>query len=605
MRASILFLLTFSVFTFAASVSSPEWVRHAVFYQIFPERFNNGDPSNDPTLASEKGSWPHDEKSAWQISPWTSDWYRLQPWEKANGKGFGYNAQRRRYGGDIQGIINKLDYLKKLGVNTIYINPVFYAPSLHKYDAACYHHIDPYFGPDPAADIALMASEDPAIPADWRWTSADKLFLQLLNQAHNKNIRIIIDGVFNHTGLNFWAFKDVQKNGRNSLYKNWYLIKSWDDPSTTQNEFSYSGWAGVRELPELAEDKNGLVPAVRKHIFAAVHRWMDPNNDGDPSDGIDGWRLDVAERIGHPFWQKFRDFVKGINPDAYITGEIFWDDWANNKYMDPAPWLKGDQFDGVMNYRWAVAMCDFFINHTKKISASEFAQRLHNLDKSYPPETRYQLLNLLDSHDTDRIASHIVNPDLFYDKMVTLNDNPAYDVRRPRAEEWRVLRLMAMVQMTFPGPPMIYYGTEAGMWGADDPDERKPMVWPELTYEPEKANISKTPRPEDPVVFDQSLFDYYSRIIQLRNSQPALQNGDFKINHTNDSADQLVYSRTSADEKIIIAVNNALQAGTVTFKVQGRLFRDLMTGGQVSADAGRLKLPMPAKSALVLKRVVM
>jgi len=273
--------------------------------------------------------------------------------------------------------------------------------------------------------------------------------------------------------------------------------------------------------------------------------------------------------------------------------------------MDPAPWLKGDQFDGVMNYRWAVAMCDFFINHTKKITASQFVQRLQDLNKSYPPQTRYQLLNLLDSHDTDRIASHIVNPDLFYDKMVTLNDNPAYNVRRPHEDEWQILRLMAMVQITFPGPPMIYYGTEAGMWGADDPDERKPMVWPGLTYRTETANISQTPRPADPVVFDQSLFNYYSKIIHIRNSQPALQNGDFKINYTNDIADQLVYSRTWGDEKITIAVNNALQAGTVTIKVQGRLFRDLMTGAQVSADAGQLKLQMPAKSMLVLKRVVM
>jgi len=605
MKKSFLLGLVLSGFLFANTPSSPEWVRHAVFYQIFPERFNNGDLTNDPTLVSEKGAWPHDDRKAWHISPWTSDWYKLQAWEKANGRGFGYNSQCRRYGGDIQGIINKLDYLLKLGINTIYINPVFYAPSLHKYDAACYHHIDPYFGPNPNADILLMAKENPADSDDWRWTTADKLFLNLLKKAHLKNIRIILDGVFNHTGLNFWAFKDVQQNGLKSAFKDWYIIKAWDNPLTPQNEFDYAGWVGVRDLPEFAEDKNGLVPPVRRHIFAAVKRWMDPNNDGDPSDGIDGWRLDVAEMVGHPFWKKFRVFVKNINPDTYITGEIFWDDWANLKYMDPAPWLKGDQFDGVMNYRWAVTMSNFFINHKNKINASAFAGQLRQLDKSYPAKTRYQLLNLFDSHDTDRIASHIVNADVFYDKMVNINDNPEYDVRRPRAGEWKILRLMAIVQMTFPGPPMIYYGTEAGMWGADDPDDRKPMVWPELTYETETSNISKTPRPADPVVFNQSLFDFYSSIIYLRNTQPALQSGDFKFNYLNDKKDQVVFSRSLGKDRIFIAVNNASRDSLVSFPAEAGTYQSLLGNGRLQALDGKLHVRVSAKSALVLKKVVL
>ncbi len=605
MRTSILLILFFLAPAFAEIQSPPEWVAHAVFYQIFPERFNNGDTANDPTLASEDGAWPHDVPGAWHISPWTSDWYKLQPWEKANGKGFGYNAQRRRYGGDIRGIIDKLDYLKNLGITAIYINPVFFAPSLHKYDAACYHHIDPYFGPDPAGDLKIMRLENPIDPQSWRMTAADMLFFRLVKLAHKKNIRIILDGVFNHTGLNFWAFKDVQKNGPQSPYKDWYIIKSWDNPSTAQNEFDYAGWAGVRELPELAEDANGLVPPVRRHIFAAVHKWMDPNHDGDPSDGIDGWRLDVAEMIGHPFWKKFRVFVKNINPDAYITGEIFWDDWSAGKYMDPKSWLRGDQFDGVMNYRWAVAMCDFFINHKKKISASAFAARLKKLDQSYPLQTRYQLLNLLDSHDTDRIASHIVNPDLFYDKMVTLHDNPAYDVRRPRDDEWRILRLMALVQMTFPGPPMIYYGTEAGMWGADDPDERKPMVWPDLVYETETASIGKTPRPADPVVFNRSLCDYYTQIIHLRNSQPALQTGAFEFNYINNEKDQMVYSRSLSTDRIYIAVNNASQKDIISFTAEAGIYLDLLNGKRIKSNGKMLNAAVPAKAAVVLKKVVL
>ncbi|MCB0281284.1 MAG: alpha-glucosidase C-terminal domain-containing protein [Calditrichae bacterium] len=535
----------------------PEWVKDAIFYQIFPERFNNADRTNDPTLESLTGSWPYDTKSAWHINPWTADWYKLQPWEEANGRGFNYNSQRRRFGGDIQGVIDKLDYLSDLGINTIYLNPIFHAPSLHKYDAAYYHHVDAFFGPDPQADLELIKNEDHGNPEKWVWTNADKLFLKLVETAHRKGIRIILDGVFNHTGTQFWAFKDIVKNGPQSEYKDWYTIKSWDDPATEENEFDYAGWVGVKDLPELKEDEYGLIKPVRDHVFAVVKRWMDPNNDGNPEDGIDGWRLDVAEMVSHNFWKKFRTHVKSINPEAYITGEIFWDDWANKKMMDPEPWLRGDQFDGVMNYRWSSQMTQFFIDNKTKISAGEFVNNLKNLDTSYAPETRYQLLNLMDSHDTDRLASNVVNPDLFFDKHVGLNGNPSYDVRKPNAEEWQVVRLIAKVQMTFPGPPMIYYGTESGMWGGDDPDERKPMVWPEFEYETEIANESKTPRPADPVKFDSSLFNFYKEIIHLRNQESALRLGDFEFVYTNNETDNFAYTRTYKGEIILCIVNNS------------------------------------------------
>ena len=583
-------------------VSGPEWVPSSVFYQIFPERFANGDSANDPTLASLAGSYPHDTTNAWHISPWTSDWYKLQPWEKANGKGFAYNAQRRRYGGDLQGIINRLDYLQKLGINAIYLNPVFYAPSLHKYDAAAYHHIDPYFGPDPRADLKLFEKENPADPATWQWSSADTLFLKLLEKAHGRGMRVIIDGVFNHTGINFWAFRDVREKGADSPYASWYTIKRFDDPATPGDEFEYQGWMNVRELPELKEDENGLIAPVAEHIFAVVRRWMDPNGDGDPSDGIDGWRLDVAEMVKHPFWKKFREEVKSINPQAYITGEIFWEDWTNNILMDPGPWLQGDQFDGVMNYRWAAAMTRFFIDDSTRYNADEFAREIMRLDRSYAPETRYQLLNLMDSHDTDRLASNIVNPDLFYDKRVGLNDNPRYNVRRPNDGEWRKLRLMAMVQMTFPGPPMVYYGTEAGMWGADDPDERKPMVWPEMTYETETANISLTPRPADPVLFDSTLYNFYSRLIHLRLSQPALTRGAMKFVFSDREKDILAYKRILGTDEILVLINNSSSEQTVFLPEHDSRWQNLVRGKPL-VYINREGVRIAGKSAFILKKV--
>lgn len=580
----------------------PQWVADAVFYQIFPERFRNGDPANDPDRLSLLGSWPHDTASAWQPSPWTSDWYALQPWEQANGKGFGYNAQRRRYGGDLQGVMDKLDYLSDLGITAIYFNPLFESPSLHKYDAATYIHIDDNFGPSPETDRQIVATEIPDDPGTWKWTSADSLFLRLLSEAHSRGIRVIIDGVFNHVGIRHWVFLDVRKNGRKSKFRDWFTVTSWDDPATPQNEFDYVGWAGVRELPELKEDEHGLVAPVKKHVFDIVRRWMDPNGDGDPSDGIDGWRLDVAEMVHHEFWREFRKEVKSINPQAYITGEIFWDDWKNSRLMDPRPWLAGDQFDGVMNYRWALAVTNFFIDKKNKISAQKFWDRLQELDKSYAPETRYILQNLMDSHDTDRLASNIVNPDLFYDKNVGLNDNPAYDVRRPDAAEWQVLRLIALFQFTSPGAPMIYYGTEAGMWGADDPDDRKPMVWPDLKYEDEVASISRKPRPRDSVRFDGELFSYYQQLIKLRKTEPALRRGSFDKVAGLDVKDVLVFKRQLAAESIYVFINNSGMDQNINIQAPPGEWATLLGGGHIQWQKDQLAGSLPAKSAEILKR---
>ena len=237
----------------------PEWPKHVVWYQVFPERFRNGDPANDPTVEDQLGAWPNERTQGWHISPWTCDWYQSQPWEKMDNKGFYYHVQQRRYGGDLQGVIDKLDYLKSLGIGALYFTPLFQSPSVHKYDATMYHHIDKNFGPDPDGDKKIWAKENPEDPSTWKWTSADRLFLTLLQEAHKRNIKVIIDGVFNHVGTTFWAFEDVRKKQQASKYKDWFTVTRWDDPSTPQNEFDYVGWNGVRDLPEWRQDENGIV----------------------------------------------------------------------------------------------------------------------------------------------------------------------------------------------------------------------------------------------------------------------------------------------------------------------------------------------------------
>ncbi len=582
----------------------PAWARSAVWYEIFPERFRNGDTANDPGVHDILGAFPHEIPREWRISPWTGDWYKLEPWEAQDARGFYYHVQQRRYGGDLQGVIDKLDYLVELGVNAIYFTPLFEAPSSHKYDASMYHHIDNNFGPDPDGDRRIWAAENPADPATWKWTSADTLFLRLLREAHRRGMHVIIDGVFNHVGTTFWAFRDLRAKGKNSEFADWFTVKRWDDPSTPEDEFEYVGWMGVKDLPELKKDVHGIVKGPREHIHAIIRRWMDPNGDGDPSDGIDGWRLDVAEKVQPAFWKEFRTWVRGINPQAYIVGEVWWEDWPNDKMFNAAPWLQGDMFDAVMNYRWAREAFRFFAGGKDSIRASEFLRHLQALLDDYPAASNYVLFNLYDSHDVERMGSHLMNPDLRYDHQGNPNDNPSYDVRKPGARELMVQKLMALFQMTYVGAPMIYYGTEAGMWGGDDPDCRKPMLWPEYRFDDEKSHPLKRDRTADPNRFDQELFRWYSRVIGLRNSEPVLRTGAFEPIPTRDESGVLAFRRAGAGTQILVVLNTAWSVQRITIPLshqqKGEL-TDLLSLRNYRIHDGTVTLTLQGKSGVVLR----
>ncbi len=584
----------------------PEWSKSAVWYQIFPERFRNGDPSNDPAPEDLVGSWPHHIPEGWKISNWLGDWYELQPWERTNERGFYFNVQHRRYGGDLQGVLEKLDYLKDLGITAIYFNPLFESPSLHKYDAALYHHIDNNFGPDPAGDKKLWSEEDPSDPATWQWTAADRLFLRLIEEAHRRGIRIVIDGVFNHVGLRFWAFEDVMKHQQRSRYKDWFSIKRWDDPNTPENEFDYEGWAGVRELPEIREDDNGLVESFAQHVHAIVRRWMDPNGDGDPSDGIDGWRLDVAEKVNIRFWQRFRQWVRDINPEAYLVGEVWWEDWPNDKMFNAAPWLQGDVFDAVMNYRWTREAFLFFSADRTRISASEFSQRLLALLGDYPSQVNSVLMNLYDSHDTDRIGSRLLNADLLYDHQASPGDNPSYNIRKPGKAERRTQELMVLFQMTYVGAPMIYYGAEAGMWGADDPDCRKPMVWEGMQFSKETSHPFGESRPPDTPSFDRELHQFYRMMIGIRKANAEFMLGDLSILVSDNSNDIIAYQRTFKNQSSIVVLNNSGQSRTVSIPlgtIDGHdRWVSVFGGSGIRLQNGALLVNLDGRAGAILKR---
>lgn len=350
---------------------TPAWVKDAVFYQIFPERFANGDSGNDP-----KGT---------------------QPW---GGQPQNFNY----FGGDLAGVKQKLPYLQKLGINAIYFNPLFKATSNHKYNTTDYMQIDPEFG-----------------------TNAQ--FKDLVAECHSKGIKVIIDGVFNHTGDDNVWFLDAKQNGTKSKFWNFYNFHGFpvvEDPAP-----NYDAWWGFASLPKMRVADN---PEVQQQLYSVVDYWT--------KQGIDGWRLDVPNEIASDsFWQGFRKHVRAINPNAYIVGEIWTDGYH---------WVQGDQFDAVMNYLYRQEMVNFFAYQNE--SVDDLDAHLGGLRARYGDEVTQAEFNIMGSHDVPRI-------------LTEAGGDPA------RVKE------AAFFQMTYAGAPVVYYGDELGMAGQKDPDNRKCMAW--------------------------------------------------------------------------------------------------------------------------------
>ncbi|MBM7096870.1 alpha-glycosidase [Bacillus sp. H-16] len=352
----------------------PAWVKNAVFYQIFPERFANGDDSLNPE----------------GVEDWTPD---------------AVPTRDNFFGGDLQGVIDNLDYLVDLGITCIYFTPFFEAKSNHKYDTIDYLKVDPQFGDNETAK-------------------------RLVNEAHKRGIKIMLDAVFNHSGFYFPPFQDVLKNGRRSRFAKWFYLR--ENEVKTEPLPNYDTFGFVASMPKLNTEN----PEVKAYLLEVARYWVEDI-------GVDGWRLDVANEIDHQFWREFRNVVKKANPEAYILGEI----WHNSM-----AWLEGDQFDAVMNYPVTNSILEFFAKKT--IDAENFMGRLDAMQVAYPKQANEVAFNLLDSHDTPR--------------LLTIADG-----------DKDLMKLAATFQLTYTGAPCIYYGDEVGMNGGNDPDCRKPMVWDE------------------------------------------------------------------------------------------------------------------------------
>ena len=370
--------------------NTPDWVNDMVWYQIFPERFCNGDASLNPK----------------DVKPWH------------NGK----VTNKEFYGGDLPGIISKLDYLEELGITGIYLTPIFESVSTHKYDTTDYMKIDPHFGDE-------------------------NVFKTLVSNAHEKGIRIMLDGVFNHSGAKFAPWLDVLEKGPDSKYFEWFMVNKWpfDNNNRDTRDGRFYSFAFAENMPKL----NTNNPEVIDYLISVCEYWV-KNYD------IDGLRLDVANEISHKFCKILRDKMKAIKPDFYILGEI---------WHDSISWLKGDEFDAVMNYPLTSSISDFWID--KSLTKEDFECTINRCYTMYMQQNNDVLFNLLDSHDTERLISRVKNINVFYQQLAVL--------------------------FTMPGSPCIYYGTEIVLEGKHDPDCRRCMPWDEIEsgqYD-SKINIMK------------------------------------------------------------------------------------------------------------------
>jgi uncharacterized repeat protein (TIGR01451 family) len=536
--------------------TTPDWFKDAVVYQIFPDRFRNGLSANDPI----SGTFFYGEDPGVLTAP---EWNWIVPDPRLTGSPWENSYSKLFYGGDLQGITAELDYLEDLGINTLYLNPIFESPSNHKYDTTNYEQVDDNLGGLAGFD-ALVAGLDA------------------------RGMHLVLDGVFNHTSSDSKYF---DRYGRypelgacedvNSPYRDWYYFAPASPPGTgvCAGDTTYNAWWGYDSLPKLNTTDQ---PAVRTYIYS------DTNASPPPpvatywlQEGADGWRLDVAGDVDASFWQDWRPYIQAADPDAITIAE----EWG-----DASRFILGDELDSSMNYRFRNALIGLLretdwqdTNSTiRALTVSEFDSLMHSIQEDYPPQAFYALMNLVDSHDTNRVLVPL-------DLASTSSDPTTTDWGAGKAR----LRVLALIQMTLPGAPTIYYGDEVGLVGYGDaagggvfyadPYNRQPFPWPD------QDGYDSLPgwRQQDTI-----LLDYYSRLTAIRNAHEALRTGSFDTLLVDDANDLYAYGRKLGDDAAIVVANrNTTQDHAVTVDVSGYLpagtaLTDELNGDQAYTVAG-------------------
>ena len=549
-----------------AGYETPDWMKNAVIYQIFPDRFFNGDESNDRAQTWARGEVDYEFITDWYTLPENPEQEGLLDEETYRSSGAWYGDgqwSNEIYGGDLKGITERIDYLKALGVNVIYLNPVFWSISNHRYDAVSYTEIDPILG-----------------------TLGD--FEELVAVAEANDMHVILDGVFNHVSDDSVYFdryyKFLGKSEKIGAYPYWayvydYMAENGADQTAAEaaavaffgenygiTDYSYTEWFHVSSTPATWADNIGLRAGKPVYSYEGwwgydsmpviystngseyqTGNWAEEIISGENSvnaywitKGMDGWRLDVANEVSDETWQNFRDSVKALDSEAVIIGEI-WD--------DATKYLMGDMYDSVMNYQFRNAVIGF----AKGNSASQATRELEKIRERYPEEAFYAMMNLVGSHDTTRLLSYLDGIGDDRNQKDFDSAFPTYEGTSQLAKDRQ--HLVAFLQFTYPGAPTIYYGDEIGMVGSDDPDDRRAFEWG-------KGN--------------RELVEYYAKLAAIRNAYPALRTGSLNMEDVGNS-NLLAFIRYDSENEVIVLANNSQRAQTLAEPVAGEWI-DLLTG---------------------------
>ena len=517
--------------------STPAWAKGAVMYQIFVDRFCNGDPSNDV----EDGEYVYIGEPGCKVKDWNEFPEAMDI--------------RRFHGGDLQGVLDKLDYLEELGVEVIYFNPLFVSPSNHKYDIQDYDYIDPHYGViiEDGGEVLPEGEKDNTRATKYQKRTGDirnleasnRLFAKLVEEMHTRGMRVILDGVFNHCGsFNKWMDREriyepqpeYEKGAyvsAQSPYRDFFHFFDEREEAWPYNK-NYDGWWGHDTLPKLNYEDS---PTLEEYILNIGKKWVSPPYNAD------GWRLDVAADLGysneynHIFWENFRKAVKSANPQALILAE---------HYGDPGEWLQGDEWDSVMNYDAFMEPLTWFLTGMEKHSderrtdlwgnADNFVNTMNHFMASMLTPSLQVAMNELSNHDHSRFltrTNHIVG------RVAQLGSKAAEE-----GINLAVMREAVAVQMTWVGAPTVYYGDEAGVCGFTDPDSRRTYPWGQENRE---------------------LVEFHKEMIRIHKREKPLRTGSLKM--LSWSSNVLAYARFQEGEQIIVVLNNSKELKEVTIPV--------------------------------------
>lgn len=570
-------------FCISPGFSTPSWAKGAVMYQIFTDRFYNGDKTNDV----------EDHEYAYIGEPVT----KVRDWDKLPSA----MGVREFYGGDLQGVMDKLDYLQELGVDVIYFNPLFVSPSNHKYDIQDYDYIDPHFGEIVHDEGALLREGDISNKNATRYISrvtgrdnleaSNRLFIRLVEEIHRRGMRVILDGVFNHCGsFNKWMDRERIYENQEGYEKGAYIsaespyrsfFKFHNEHEWPYNPF-YDGWWGHDTLPKLNYEESST---LEEYILNIARKWVSPPYN------VDGWRLDVAADLGfsegynHEFWRTFRHVVKAANPDAIILAE---------HYGDASPWLRGDQWDTIMNYDAFMEPLTWFFTGMEKHSDEYRAEKVNNAESfigtmnfhlsTFMAPSLQAAMNELSNHDHSRFLTRTSGR---VGRVDYLDGMMANEGVRPE-----IMREAVVMQMTMPGAPTLYYGDEAGVCGFTDPDNRRTYPW---GHE------------------DREMLEFHRAAIAMHKRYPVLKSGSLRFLHS--GAGTLAYGRFSRRSQIVVVFNNndeeqnlhipVWQTGITNRQALNCVFATDVEGfsenpAVFSVQGGEAEIRMKRRSAVVL-----